>query len=890
VTPPQDPLFADCPDRHGSGSEKWDRYAGRDVLPVWVADMDFSAPPEVLAAIHHRVDHGVFGYTHEPPGFAEGLAAHLEQRHGWRVDPERIVGTPGVVTGLALTARLLADPDAEILTFTPVYAPFLSLPGLAERRCVRVPLVQHATAWTIDFEALEAAASPQSKLLWLCHPHNPTGTVFRRADLLKLADFAARHGITVVSDEIWSDLLLDEDHGGERHVPFASLDHPAARAAVTLVAASKTWNLAGLGCAAAILPTAEMRRRWRIAGGGLVPMVNPLGYAASIAAWTHGDPWRRRLIELLRHHRSLVQESVAATPGLSCVPAEATYLSWIDCRGTGCDDPQAACEAAGLGPSNGREFGAPGFIRINTGCPTPRLEEALRRLRRAFGMLACVAAMVVGLLPAARATEKNVLFIAVDDLKPALGCYDDPHAKTPAIDRLAARGTVFERAYCMQAVCAPSRNAVLTGLRPETLGIYDLGTNFRLRAPTVKTLPEWFKEHGHASHGIGKIFHVGHGNHEDPISWSVPHVQERSIEYATAAAGAAVTREEALFANAPGDPRSLEKGTAFERADVADEAYADGRIAAQAIARLREFERTGSSFFLAVGFLKPHLPFCAPARYWDLHDPTTLPLATTRVPPHGAPRFAPQFGNELRNYTGIPERGDLPEPLQRTLVHGYYAAASFMDAQVGKLLDEIDALGLADDTIVVLWGDHGWHLGDHGMWCKHTNYEQATRAPLIVVVPGRHAGQRSAAIVEFVDIYPTLCDLAGIPRPPHLEGESLVPLLDEPARPTSKPAFHVYPRKAKDFGPLLGHAVRSDRWRYVEWRQADESVAARELYDLCDDPDETVNVADEPAWADVVAEHATLLTARLAVPPPAGLELRDLTDIGSHERRPSPTP
>jgi iduronate 2-sulfatase len=176
------------------------------------------------------------------------------------------------------------------------------------------------------------------------------------------------------------------------------------------------------------------------------------------------------------------------------------------------------------------------------------------------------------------------------------------------------------------------------------------------------------------------------------------------------------------------------------------------------------------------------------------------------------------------------------------------------------------------------------------MWCKHTNYEQATRAPLIVVVPGRHAGQRSAAIVEFVDIYPTLCDLAGIPRPPHLEGESLVPLLDEPARPTSKPAFHVYPRKAKDFGPLLGHAVRSDRWRYVEWRQADESVAARELYDLCDDPDETVNVADEPAWADVVAEHATLLTARLAVPPPAGLELRDLTDIGSHERRPSPTP
>jgi iduronate 2-sulfatase len=877
VTSPQDPLFADCPDRHGTGSEKWDRYADRDVLPVWVADMDFSAPPEVLAAIHDRVDHGVFGYTHEPPGFAEGLAAHLERRHGWRVDPERIVGTPGVVTGLALTARLLADPDAEILTFTPVYAPFLSLPGLAERRCVRVPLVQHATAWTIDFEALEAAASPQSKLLWLCHPHNPTGTVFRRADLLKLADFAARHGITVVSDEIWSDLLLDEDHGGERHVPFASLDHPAARAAVTLVAASKTWNLAGLGCAAAILPTAEMRRRWRIAGGGLVPMVNPLGYAASIAAWTHGDPWRRRLIELLRHHRSLVQESVTATPGLSCVPAEATYLSWIDCRGTGCDDPQAACEAAGLGPSNGREFGAPGFIRINTGCPTPRLEEALRRLRRAFGMLACVAAMVVGLLPAARAAEKNVLFIAVDDLKPSLGCYGDPHAKTPAIDRLAARGTVFERAYCMQAVCAPSRNAVLTGLRPETLGIYDLGTNFRLRAPTVKTLPEWFKEHGHASHGLGKIFHVGHGNREDPISWSVPHVQEQSIEYVLPESRAATTREEALFANAPGDANSLEKGAAFERADVPDEAYADGRVAATAIERLRGFKKTGERFFLAAGFLKPHLPFCAPARYWDLHDPATLPLADTRVPPQAAPPFAPQFGNELRNYAGIPERGDLPESLERSLVHGYYAAASFMDAQVGRLLEELDALGLADDTIIVLWGDHGWHLGDHGMWCKHTNYEQATRAPLIVVAPGRRGGQRSAAIVEFVDIYPALCDLAGIPRPAHLQGESLVPLLEEPASPTRKPAFQVYPRKVKNLGPLLGHAVRTDRWRYVEWRQNDGGVAARELYDMREDPLETVNVAADAKRADVVAEHAALLATRLAVPPPAGLALRELT-------------
>ena len=610
-------------------------------------------------------------------------------------------------------------------------------------------------------------------------------------------------------------------------------------------------------------------------------MVNPLGYAAAIAAWERGEPWRRQLIELLRHHRSLVAETVTATPGLTCVPAEATYLAWIDCRGTGMADPQAACEAAGLGPSDGRDFGAPGFIRINTACPTDRLVEVLARLRRAFGVLACVAAMIASLLPAAHAAgpenaeRSNVLFIAVDDLKPAVGCYGDPHAKTPAIDRLAARGTVFERAYCMQAVCSPSRNAVLTGLRPETLRIHDLATNFRRRAPAVKTLPEWFKEHGHASHGIGKIFHVGHGNHEDPASWSVPHVQERSIEYVTAPAGAKVTREEALFANAPGDPRSLEKGAAFERADVPDETYADGRIAAVAIERLRGFRRSGERFFLAVGFLKPHLPFCAPARYWDLHDPATLPLAATRVPPEGAPPFAPQLGGELRNYRDIPARGPLPESLQRELVHGYYAAVSFMDAQVGRLLDELDSLGLADDTVVILWGDHGWHLGDHGMWCKHTNYEQATRAPLIVVAPGCRGGQRSAAIVEFIDIYPTLCELSRVPRPPHLEGESLVPLLDDPDRPTSKPAFQVYPRRDKNLGPLLGHAVRSDRWRYVDWRQADGGVAARELYDLRDDPHETVNVAGDATRETVVAEHAALLAARLAVPPPTGLELRD---------------
>ncbi len=337
ASPHPNDAFNDCPDRRGTGSEKWDRWAGRDILPLWVADMDFRAPEVVLDALRARVDHGVYGYTADTPGFAPALVAHLESLHGWSPDPGWVVGTPGVVTGLAITARLLAAPDDEILTFTPVYPPFLNLPVLAGRRTVRVPLTQSAESWSIDWDALEASITPRSKLFWLCHPHNPTGTVFGRDELLQLADLAERHGLTVISDEIWSDLLLD----GLRHVPFASLDHPAARRAITLTAPSE-------------------------------------------AAWRHGDAWRRQLLGVLERHRDMVLETVRSTPGLTAARPEASYLVWIDCRGAGVADPQAACEAAGLGPSDGRDFGFPGFIRLNTACPTARLEEALRRLRKAF--------------------------------------------------------------------------------------------------------------------------------------------------------------------------------------------------------------------------------------------------------------------------------------------------------------------------------------------------------------------------------------------------------------------------------------------------------------------------------------------------------------------------
>jgi cystathionine beta-lyase len=387
--------FLQCPDRHDTGAEKWDRYQGRttatgkEILPFWVADMDFQSPDVVLDAIRKRTDHAVFGYTHETPGFASTLTTHLREQHNWQIDPSWVIGVPGIVTGLSITARLLSQPGDGILTLTPVYQPFLFLPKLAERRSVRVPLHADVTAqrWTIDWELLEAALTPDVKIFWLCHPHNPTGKVFTREELLRIADLCEKHGVTVVSDEIWDDLILD----GSNHIPFASLDHPVARRSITFVAASKTWNIAGLGCAAAIVPNKDLRHPWRQAGGGLVPMVNPLGYAASEAAWKDGDAWRQKLLNVLKYNKQLAVEAIHEISGISCIPPQATYLLWIDCnewiarQPPDRNQPQHVCEEAGIGPSNGPEFGGSGYLRLNFGCPPALLQEGLERLRDAFG-------------------------------------------------------------------------------------------------------------------------------------------------------------------------------------------------------------------------------------------------------------------------------------------------------------------------------------------------------------------------------------------------------------------------------------------------------------------------------------------------------------------------
>lgn len=465
------------------------------------------------------------------------------------------------------------------------------------------------------------------------------------------------------------------------------------------------------------------------------------------------------------------------------------------------------------------------------------------------------------------AERPNVLLICVDDLKPALGCYGDALAKSPNIDDLAARGVRFDRAYCNQAVCAPSRNSLLTGLRPQTLGIYDLPTNFRKAAPDAVTLPQHFKANGYRTEGLGKIFHVGHGNHEDPISWSVPHWHTKVVGYALPESRAAkgLTREEARFENVvDGRATMLPKGVAYEVADVPDDAYADGQVAEEAVRRLQSAAKTPDEpFFMAVGFVKPHLPFCAPKKYWDLYDPAAFKLADRRTPPEGAPGYAPTTWGELRQYKGVADEGPVPDEQQRTLIHGYYAAMSYMDAQVGRVLAALDETGLAKNTIVVFWGDHGWHLGDHGMWCKHSNYEQAARIPLLVVAPGvTKPGTESGALVESVDIYPTLCKLAGLETPTGLDGVSFAANLHAPTAEGESVAFHVYPRDER-----LGRAVRTARYRLVEWKKpgATADTAELELYDYEADPGETKNLAAEQP--KLVAELRALLDRQAEAKP-----------------------
>ncbi len=497
--------------------------------------------------------------------------------------------------------------------------------------------------------------------------------------------------------------------------------------------------------------------------------------------------------------------------------------------------------------------------------------------------------------PAAGPAGPNVLFIAVDDLRPELGCYGNHGVQSPSIDRLARRGVLFERAYCQVPLCGPTRTSLLTGLRPDTTGVVHNHTHFRDRFPHLVTLPEHFKSHGYHAVTMGKIFH---GGLKDPKSWSGPlELPPAYRRYPSPAVGGYQLpqnkqtvlrkREAAKQAGLTGSQAwGMTCGPAVEAADVPDSAYQDGVVGDMGVEAIRRFKNR--PFFIAVGFYKPHLPFVAPKRYWDLYDPTEIDLADNPFGPKDCPPLALPPSLELRAREGIPKIGPVPDDTARTLIHGYYACTSYIDAQIGRLLDELDRHGLRDKTIVVLWGDHGWQLGEHGLWGKASNFETSARVPLIVAAPGPFArGEKARGLVEFIDIYPTLCELAGLPLPEHLEGTSFVPLLEDPARSWKSAAFTQYPcpalrewaglplekgmqgmfaplmeevkKKLKAHDPggynfeaynehVMGYSMRTNRHRFVYWtddRRPDRPVAM-ELYDHQTDPDENVNVAGDP--------------------------------------------
>lgn len=452
----------------------------------------------------------------------------------------------------------------------------------------------------------------------------------------------------------------------------------------------------------------------------------------------------------------------------------------------------------------------------------------------------------------------NVLFIAIDDLRPELGCYGTPIIKTPNIDRLAERGTLFNRAYCQVAVCNPSRASLMTGLRPDTLKVWDLTVNFRTPSPDAVTIPQHFRKHGYHAVSYGKVFHA---KWPDQISWSEPHEFPEAGTWSKSQYEERNVFREQMRKDGKSDRAiSRMRPMAVATRDEADVDCRDGAIGQQGIDALNRLSKEPSKpFFLAVGFQRPHLPFVAPRKYFDMYDPQTIPLATNQFLPKNAPPFAMNTMYELRYHMDFsevpkPTEGSVSVEDQRRLKHGYYASVTYVDVWIGKILDELDRLKLTDNTIIVLWGDHGWKLGEHNSWCKQTNYEIDTRTPIIISTPKQKVkGSKTDGLVEFIDIYPTLCDLAGLPIPDVLEGKSLAPLLDAPQTKWDAPALSQYIRRDGDV-TCMGYAMRTDRYRYIQWRnRATGEVHARELYDHDSDPQENENIAAN-------ADHAALLT------------------------------
>ena len=476
---------------------------------------------------------------------------------------------------------------------------------------------------------------------------------------------------------------------------------------------------------------------------------------------------------------------------------------------------------------------------------------------------------------------QNILFISVDDLKPTIGCFGDEKAKTPYLDKLAKSGTVFLNAHCQQAVCGPSRASLMTGMRPDYTQVLDLKTRMRQKNPNILTIPQYFKNNGYETIGMGKIFDPRCVDSQmDRFSWSQPfkrfheipalkgnkptvlgHFQsDRAHELLAEAKrnGAATYAEQKKYLHDRGGNQVVES------ADVPDEAYEDGLLNEYAKKTLKELKNSKKPFFLAVGYKRPHLPFTAPKKYWDMYNRNNFKIHPYQKKAKNDDEITYIKVGELKSYNGVPDYDShskdiskhISEDLQLELIHGYYACVSYIDKLIGDLVNELRRLKLDKSTAIVIWGDHGWHLGDHGLWCKHTNFEQATRSPLMFISPEINGGKKSTSPVEFIDIFPTLCDLTSQDIPSNLHGLSLKPIMNNPKISLKSSALSQWPS-----GNGMGYALRNERYRYIEWMKSDtrspydkSNVIAKQLFDYKKDPLETVNLANESKY-EIIANH-----------------------------------
>ena len=460
-----------------------------------------------------------------------------------------------------------------------------------------------------------------------------------------------------------------------------------------------------------------------------------------------------------------------------------------------------------------------------------------------YGFCICVS------LSASDIERPNVLILSIDDLRPELGCYGASHMVTPHMDHLAGQSMRFDQAHVQQAVCLPSRISLFTGMRPNSTGVHDLQTKFRETIPEAVTLPQHFAAHGYKTIGMGKVFHDEQWG--EWSQWIDTNKLSGVKPYQNPETQAKIEslRQEARQKGLKGTQlRRYTRGPAFEMADVPDESYHDAAMTSRAIEALKEVK--DQAFFMVVGYKKPHLPFVAPKQYWDLYNFDAIQLPANYYTPKAAPSIAQMSWGELRAYSGIPEKGPVDTMTARHLIHGYYATVSFVDAQIGRLMEALEKEGLAENTIVILFGDHGFKIGEHAMWCKHTNYEIDTRVPFLIKTPWPSLkAESTTALVELLDLYPTLCDLTALPTPNQCEGSSLLPLLKDSQAPWTDLAYSQYPRH----GGVVGYSVKSPYARYTEWRsKKTNAIIAREYYDHQLDPSENLNLAGEADYASEI--------------------------------------